>query len=59
MSAGIAFPVLLFTMFGTHSVIFKIFSVFIAVALVVTHRANIKRLVKGEESKFIKRKNRE
>jgi glycerol-3-phosphate acyltransferase PlsY len=53
MSAGLAFPILLFTVFGTPSLMFKIFSVFVAVALILTHRKNIKRLIKGEESKFI------
>lgn len=56
MSMGIAFPVLLFSLFGTPSIYFKIFSVFIAIAIILTHRKNIKRLLKGEESKFIKRK---
>jgi acyl phosphate:glycerol-3-phosphate acyltransferase len=53
MSAGVAFPILLFTVFGTPSLSFKIFSVFVAVALILTHRKNIHRLLKGEESKFI------
>jgi glycerol-3-phosphate acyltransferase PlsY len=53
MSAGIAFPLLLFIFFDTPSVIFKIFSVFVAIALLVTHRKNIKRLLKGEESRLI------
>jgi acyl phosphate:glycerol-3-phosphate acyltransferase len=56
MSAGVAFPVLLFTVLQTPSTVFKIFSVFVAVALILTHRKNIQRLIKGEESKFIKRK---
>jgi glycerol-3-phosphate acyltransferase PlsY len=56
MSMGIAFPILLFTLFSTPSTYFKIFSVFIAIAIILTHRKNIKRLLKGEESKFIKRK---
>jgi acyl phosphate:glycerol-3-phosphate acyltransferase len=56
MSFGLAFPILLFTVFGTPSLIFKIFSLFVALALIFTHRKNIKRLLKGEESKFIKRK---
>ncbi len=56
MSAGLAFPILLFTVFPTPSLVFKIFSVFVAIALIVTHRKNIQRLIKGEESKFIKRK---
>jgi glycerol-3-phosphate acyltransferase PlsY len=54
MSAGIAFPVLLFFIFDTPSLIFKIFSIFVAIALLITHRKNIGRLLKGEESKLIK-----
>ncbi|MCX6253129.1 MAG: glycerol-3-phosphate 1-O-acyltransferase PlsY [Bacteroidia bacterium] len=54
MSAGIAFPVLLFLLFDTPSLIFKIFSIFVTIALVVTHRKNIGRLLRGEESKLIK-----
>lgn len=53
MSAGVAFPILLFTVFDTHSVVFRIFSVIIAVALIITHRKNIRRLLKGEESRLI------
>lgn len=51
--AGIAFPILLFTIFETPSAVFKIFSIFIAVALVITHRKNIRRLMKGEEPRLI------
>jgi glycerol-3-phosphate acyltransferase PlsY len=54
MSAGIAFPVLLFLFFDTPSVIFKVFSVLVAIALLITHRKNIGRLLKGEESRLIK-----
>jgi glycerol-3-phosphate acyltransferase PlsY len=53
MSTGIAFPVLLFLVFDTPSVVFKIFSVLVAISLLVTHRKNIGRLLKGEESKLI------
>ena len=56
MSAGAAFPILLFTVFKTPSPVFRIFSIVVALALIITHRTNIKRLLKGEESKFIKRK---
>lgn len=52
MSAGIAFPILLFTLFDTPSLFFKIFSIFVAVALIITHRKNIRRLLKNEEKKF-------
>ncbi len=56
MSAGIAFPILLFTLFDTPSLLFKSFSVLIALALIITHRNNIKRLLKGEEKKFFGKK---
>lgn len=52
MCAGIAFPILLFTIFETPSLFFKLFSVFVAVALIITHRNNIRRLLKNEEKKF-------
>lgn len=52
MAAGIAFPVLLLTLFKSPSLLFKIFSVFVAAALLFTHRKNIKRLLKGEEKKL-------
>ena len=54
MVAGIAFPVLLFLFFDTPSVLFKLFSIIISIALVVTHRKNIGRIWRGEESKLIK-----
>lgn len=54
MSAGIAFPILLFFVFDTPSLVFKIFSIFVAIALLVTHHKNIGRLIRGEESKLIK-----
>jgi acyl phosphate:glycerol-3-phosphate acyltransferase len=54
MCAGIAFPVLLFSFFDSPSIIFKIFSLLVAVALLLTHRKNIERLIKGEESKLIR-----
>jgi len=55
MSAGIAFPAFLFMFFETPSVFFKVFSVIIAVALLITHRRNISRLIKGEESRLIRK----
>jgi glycerol-3-phosphate acyltransferase PlsY len=56
MSMGVSFPVLLFTLFNTPSLYFKIFSILIAIAIILTHRKNIRRLLKGEESKLIKHK---
>lgn len=54
MTAGIAFPVFLFLFFDTPSFIFKIFSILVAIALLITHRKNIGRLMRGEEAKLIK-----
>ncbi|MFZ2340593.1 MAG: glycerol-3-phosphate 1-O-acyltransferase PlsY [Bacteroidales bacterium] len=54
MTAGISFPVFLIFFFDTPSVYLKIFSVVVAVALLFTHRSNIGRLLRGEESKLIK-----
>ena len=53
MSAGLLFLFFCLPVFDTPSVIFKIFSVFVAVALIITHRKNIGRLLKGEESRLI------
>jgi acyl phosphate:glycerol-3-phosphate acyltransferase len=54
MGAGIAFPVFLFLFFNTPSVLFKIFSIITSMALVVTHRKNLRRIWRGEEPKLIK-----
>jgi acyl phosphate:glycerol-3-phosphate acyltransferase len=56
MSAGIAFPVFLFLFFETPSVFFRIFSVLVAIALIITHRKNIRRLLNGEESKLFRKR---
>jgi glycerol-3-phosphate acyltransferase PlsY len=54
MIAGLSFPVLLFVFFDTPSVLFKIFSIIVGVALIVTHRENIGRIWRGEEKKLLK-----
>jgi len=58
MSAGIAFPIFLFLFFDTPSILFKIFGVFAGIALLVTHRRNIGKLLRGEEAKLIKRRHK-
>ena len=52
MTAGIAFPLMLLLFFDTPSLVFKIFSVIVAIALILTHRKNIGRLIRGEETKL-------
>lgn len=59
MTAGVAFPVLLMTVFHTPSVMLKIFAVLVAVALIITHKKNITRLLGGEEKRFIKWKKKD
>jgi glycerol-3-phosphate acyltransferase PlsY len=56
MISVIMFPVLLMTLFMTPSLLFKIFAVVVAVAVVLTHSKNISRLIRGEEKKFLRRK---
>jgi acyl phosphate:glycerol-3-phosphate acyltransferase len=51
--AGIMFPIFIFTISGSPSVVMKVFSVLIAVALIITHEKNIVRLWRGEEKKFL------
>lgn len=52
----IMFPVLLLTVFHTTSILFKIFAILVAIAVVATHSKNISRLIRGEEKRFLKRK---
>jgi glycerol-3-phosphate acyltransferase PlsY len=54
MAAGLSFPIFLFLLFETPSLLFKVFSVFVAIALIATHRKNIGRLLKGEEKKLFR-----
>jgi glycerol-3-phosphate acyltransferase PlsY len=54
MSAGLAFPVILFLFFDTPSLFFKVFAVLVAIALIATHRKNIGRLLRGEEKKLFR-----
>lgn len=51
MIAGLSYPIMMFIFFPHYSISIKIFSIAMALMLIVTHRKNIKRLMKGEESK--------
>ena len=53
IAAGIAFPLFLFIIFDTPSFFLKVFSIIVALILIVTHHKNIKRLIKGEEKRLI------
>jgi len=58
--AGIFFPVIVIIIFKTTITSLIIFSIIVAVLLIFTHRENIGRLIRNEESKvkFVKRKSR-
>ena len=60
IAAGIAFPLFLFfdirvgnIMFDTPSSFLKVFSILVALTLIITHHKNLKRLIKGEEKRLI------
>lgn len=52
MTAGVMFPVYLVLVFGETYLPLIIFACVVAVALIITHRRNIKRLAEGTESKI-------
>ncbi len=60
MSAALAFPFVLIFVFKSETPALMVFSALIAITVLVTHRANIKRLLHKEESKVsLKRKSKE
>lgn len=51
MIAGISFPFIIFFLFPESAFSLKIAAIVMALILIATHRKNISRLLKGEESK--------
>lgn len=58
MVASICLPISLFIVQGTENLVLLIFTIFIAMMIVFTHRSNISRILNGTENKiwFIKKK---
>ena len=52
MLAGLSFPIILNVMLGNTNPILTGFSVIVALILIITHRKNIQRIIKKEESKI-------
>lgn len=50
--AAIAFPLVLHFIFDNHNIALTVFSIVLGLAVVITHKKNIKRLLKGEENKM-------
>lgn len=51
MIGGICFPIILNILLGNTNQILMVFSIIVSALLIITHRKNIKRLLKKEESK--------
>lgn len=52
MSAGLSFPILVLTLFPNQPVSVVAFSIVVAALLIITHKKNIQKLLKKQESKF-------
>jgi acyl phosphate:glycerol-3-phosphate acyltransferase len=52
MLAGISFPIFLNLVVGNTNPVLTIFSILVALLLIITHRKNIQRLLKNQESKI-------
>lgn len=51
MTAGICFPIILNLILGNTNPILMVFSIIVSALLIVTHRKNIQRLIKKQETK--------
>lgn len=49
--AGLVYPVSVILIYRNHILSLSVFSILIALALVITHRKNLHRIIHGEESK--------
>ena len=53
--AAISYPIWVIWIFKTEYLSLKIFSVFVVVLVLITHRSNIKRLLQGEEKSLFRK----
>jgi len=56
MTAAITFPFIIYALEGTNKMSLFIFSILAAILIVITHKKNIKRLLKGEEKRIVFKK---
>lgn len=56
MLGSVSLPVSVFVFFGTERLILLVFSIFLALSIILTHRYNINRILKGTENKIWFRK---
>jgi len=55
LMAAISYPIWVIWVFKTEFLSLKIFSVFVVILVLITHRSNIKRLVQGEEKSLFRK----
>ena len=53
--AALSYPIWVIWIFKTEYLSLKIFSIFVVVLVLITHRANIKRLLQGEEKSLFRK----
>lgn len=54
LSAVISYPIWMIFVFQTEFLSLRIFSIFVPVLVIITHRANISRLIRGKETTVLK-----
>lgn len=54
LSAVISYPIWMIFVFQTEFLSLRIFSIFVPVLVIITHRANISRLIRGNETTVLK-----
>ncbi|MEN8201147.1 MAG: glycerol-3-phosphate 1-O-acyltransferase PlsY [Bacteroidota bacterium] len=54
LTAVISYPLWMIFVFQTEYVSLRIFSIFVPVLVIITHRANISRLIRGKETTVLK-----
>ena len=55
LMAALSYPIWLIWIFKTEYLSLKIFSIFVVVLVLITHRSNIKRLLQGEEKSLFRK----
>lgn len=54
LSAVISYPIWMIFVFQTEFLSLRIFSIFVPILVIITHRANISRLIRGKETTVLK-----
>jgi glycerol-3-phosphate acyltransferase PlsY len=52
MIAAISFPIFVILIYKTEYISLQVFSIIMSLLIIITHKKNIGRLIRGEESKI-------